>query len=215
MPDFVVIAGPNGSGKSFYSTEDDSSLAKTYATRSFDFDFRFSELFKSFLNIMTLQIEENLHDRVKEIFEEEAEEALETFKSFSFQTNFDNHAIDLWRQKFSNRGFNTVLTFLFLEDVELCKKRVELRVSNGGHYVDSKTIETRYIKGLINLDTYFSKYTQVTIIDSSSFAEIKQLFDYSNGKVKYIDEKFIDIVSNYNLINLKSSIDSFMNSHEA
>jgi predicted ABC-type ATPase len=92
---------------------------------------------------------------------------------------------------------------------------VEMRVSNGGHYVASKTIEERYIKGLINLDTYFSKYTQVTIIDSSSFSEIRQLFDYSNGKVKYIDEKFIDIVTKYNLINLKSSIDSFMNSHEA
>lgn len=215
MPDFVVIAGPNGSGKSFYSTEDDSSLAKTYSTRSFDFDFRFSELFKSFLNIMTSQIEENLYNRVKEIFEEEAEEAIKCFKSFSFQTNFDSPNIDIWREKFASCGFNTVLTFLFLEDVELCKKRVEMRVSNGGHYVASKTIEERYIKGLINLDTYFSKYTQVTIIDSSSFSEVRQLFDYSNGKVKYIDEKFIDIVTKYNLINLKSSIDSFMNSHEA
>jgi predicted ABC-type ATPase len=82
---------------------------------------------------MTSQIEENLYNRVKEIFEEEAEQALKTFKSFSFQTNFDSDAIDLRRHRLANSGFHTILTFRFLEDVELCKKRVEMRVSNGVH----------------------------------------------------------------------------------
>ena len=72
-PEFVVIAGPNGSGKSFFSTDISSTLAKNYNLRSFDFDFRFSEIYIDFLSIMTPQLEINIYNRVKEIFEEEAD----------------------------------------------------------------------------------------------------------------------------------------------
>lgn len=56
---------------------------------SFDYDLEFRNLYDKYKNIMTLQIEENIDNATKELFESKAKQALLNKTNFSFQTNYD------------------------------------------------------------------------------------------------------------------------------
>jgi len=65
-----------------------------------------------------------------------------------------------------------------LQTVELAKKRVQQRVSEGGHNIDPIVIERRYLSGIRNLfDIYLPIVDEVLI------------FDNSEGKHELIAEK--------------------------
>jgi len=88
-----------------------------------------------------------------------------------------------------------------LQTVELAKKRVQERVLDGGHNIDSITIERRYLRGIRNL---FEIYLPI--------ADRVLIFDNSGGKYELIATKInkigISILNNnkYNL--LKNIYDS-------
>ena len=64
---------------------------------------------------------------------------------------------------------------------ELAKERVKIRVSEGGHNIEPKVIERRYIRGIQNL---FDIY--LPIVDGAL------IFDNSEGKHELIVDKQID-----------------------
>jgi predicted ABC-type ATPase len=65
-----------------------------------------------------------------------------------------------------------------LQTIDLAKARVKKRVSEGGHNIDERVIERRYINGIINLfDIYFP------------IADVVLVFDNSEGKHELIAEK--------------------------
>lgn len=210
-PAFIVIAGPNGSGKSFYSSQKSDALISDFGIKSFDFDLAYSDLFQKFISIMTPQIEENLAFRVKETFEEKIEQALQNKMNFSFQTNFHNPTNDKWREKFKAEGFKTYLYFLYLDSAELCKKRVEKRVNEGGHFVSDVTIETRYLLGLQNLDAYFDQYDEVNIIDTSDSENLKKVLKFKNSKVVFFEEGLGDIIFKNQLVRINYYLQKFIN----
>jgi predicted ABC-type ATPase len=205
-PSFIIIAGPNGSGKSFYSSQKNDALITDFGIKSFDFDLAYSNLFQKFLSIMTLQIENNLSDRVKEIFEEQAEKAIKSKSSFSFQTNFDKSHVDKWRKKFKIAGFTTHLYFLYLDSIELCKKRVAKRVIEGGHYVNDLTIENRYQLGLRNFDSFFRDYDIVNFINTSNSENIQKTLKIEYEKVTFVDKTIGEIINKHKLTNLKTVV---------
>jgi predicted ABC-type ATPase len=67
------------------------------------------------------------------------------------------------------------------QNVELAKERVKIRVSEGGHNIESEVIERRCIKGIKNL---FDIY--LPIVDGAF------LFDNSFGKHELLAQKTID-----------------------
>jgi predicted ABC-type ATPase len=203
-PALVIISGPNGSGKSFYSSKKGDALINDFGVRSFDFDLAFSKLYQDFLSMMTLQLEQNLSNRVKEIFEESAENAITNKTNFSFQTNFDKPYSDRWRKKFEDAGFKTFLYFLYLDNVELCRQRVEQRVKEGGHYVDQATIIERYKAGIQNFDIFFQNYDEVVFINTSESGNMKKILKIENRKITFADESITEIISSHRLLNLKN-----------
>lgn len=201
-PVFVVIAGPNGAGKSFYSSQEDGSLVKDFGIKSFDFDLEYSLLYEKFSSIMTIEIEHNLSNRVKEIFHEKIEESIFKISNFSFQTNFDKAYTDKWREHFKTKHYHSIIYFLYLDSIGLCKERVLKRFSEGGHLVDDETIESRYIKGLENLDNYFDKYDEVHIIDTSDSNQITKMLQIEKNQVTYLNSDLYNIIESHHLFKL-------------
>ena len=68
--------------------------------------------------------------------------------------------------------------FFWLQTVELAKKRVQKRVSEGGHNIETEVIERRYLAGIRNL---FNIYLPI--------ANGVFIYDNSEGKHELIAEK--------------------------
>ena len=65
-------------------------------------------------------------------------------------------------------GYDVTLLFFWLQTVELAKKRVQKRVSEGGHNIEPEVIERRYLAGIRNLfDIYLPITNEVLIFDNS------------------------------------------------
>ncbi len=45
-----------------------------------------------------------------------------------------------------------------LQNIELAKKRVKIRVAEGGHNIEPEVIERRYIKGIKKLEILTDKF---------------------------------------------------------
>lgn len=73
------------------------------------------------------------------------------------------------------------MLFFWLQNIELAKERVKIRVSEGGHNIESNVIERRYLNGIINL---FEIY--LPIVDGAL------LFDNSFGRHELIAQQTID-----------------------
>jgi predicted ABC-type ATPase len=79
------------------------------------------------------------------------------------------------------------LLFFWLQNVELAKERVKMRVKEGGHNIEPEIIERRYYRGIQNM---FEIY--LPIVDGAL------VFNNSNGKHELLAEKTID--GNLNII---------------
>jgi predicted ABC-type ATPase len=80
--------------------------------------------------------------------------------------------------KAQNQGYSVTLLFFWLNNIELAKERVKVRVQEGGHHIPNDVIERRYLKGIKNL---FDIY--IDLVDGTF------IFDNSNGKHELIAQK--------------------------
>ena len=98
--------------------------------------------------------------------------------SFAFETTLATTTYNKTVLKAQASGYHVILLFFWLQTIDLAIKRVERRVSEGGHNIDSTVIERRYINGIRNLFDVF-----IPIVD-----EIL-IFDNSEGKHELIAKK--------------------------
>jgi predicted ABC-type ATPase len=108
-------------------------------------------------------------------------ELLHATENFAFETTLSARSYKTTILEARKKGYTITLLFFWLETVELAKERVAIRVSEGGHNIDSEIIERRYKKGIKNL---FDIY--LPIIDGAL------IFDNSKGKHELLAEKTID-----------------------
>jgi len=98
--------------------------------------------------------------------------------TFAFETTIASKIYENTILKAQAKGYNVTLLFFWLQTVELAKKRVRERVSEGGHNIDPIVTERRYLSGIRNLfDIYLPIADEVLI------------FDNSEGKHELIAEK--------------------------
>lgn len=115
------------------------------------------------------------------------EELLKESKSFAFETTLSTKSYKNKIIKAKENGYNVTLLFFWLQNAELAKERVRIRVSEGGHNIEPDVIERRYKNGIKNL---FKIY--LPIIDGAL------IFDNSEGKHELLAIKTID--GNLNII---------------
>lgn len=112
-------------------------------------------------------------------------ELLSKNENFAFETTLSTKSYKNTISEAKDQGFRVILLFFWLQNIELAKERVKLRVSEGGHNIESYVIERRYIRGIKNL---FDIY--LPIVDGAF------IFDNSEVKHELIADKQFDTVMN-------------------
>jgi len=79
------------------------------------------------------------------------EELLKENQSFAFETTLSAKSYKNKIRNAKEKGYTVTLLFFWLQNVELAKERVKIRVSEGGHNIEPEVIERRYINGIKNL----------------------------------------------------------------
>jgi predicted ABC-type ATPase len=190
QPHLIIIAGCNGAGKSTYS----NSIVEPIIP--FDYDKRF------------LQIAETLPD--SELKEEIArnkttdelttliENAFQNKVSFCFETNLHIFPLN-WIKKAKENGFVIDMHFFCLENVELAKKRVEIRAKNNGHFVEDDVINFKWKEGYKNLNLFFTEFDYISFIDNSNEKSIPQfMFELEKTEEEnYKLTRFLDNLPEY------------------
>ncbi|MGO2103623.1 MAG: zeta toxin family protein [Psychroflexus halocasei] len=121
-------------------------------------------------------------------------------ESFAFETTLSTRSHKNKILKAKEQGYTVTLLFFWLDNIELAKERVKIRVKEGGHNIPEDVIQRRYLKGIYNL---FDIY--LPIIDNVL------IFDNSYGKHDLIAQKIIteelDILNKNKFSHLKEYYD--------
>lgn len=121
-------------------------------------------------------------------------ELIEENQNFAFETTLSTRSYKNKILIAKNKGYRVTLLFFWLQNIELAKERVKIRVKEGGHNINPDIIDRRFYKGIKNL---FDIY--LPIIDGAL------IFDNSEGKHELLAEKKVDgilHVLNQNKFNL-------------
>lgn len=118
--------------------------------------------------------------------------------NFCYETNFNSTPL-YWPQIFKDNGYEIRMTFLCLNSIEEAKRRVTIRVQNGGHFVPESEIEKRYFEGFANLKAYYKFFDSIDLFDTSTYGEPpKFVLFIENGEVlsvENIPEYLNDLIS--------------------
>jgi len=90
------------------------------------------------------------------------DELIKKEKNLAFETTLSTKTYKQKIQFAKQNGYNTTLLFFWLQNTELAKERVKIRVNEGGHNIPKDVIERRYINGIKNLfDIYLELVDQI------------------------------------------------------
>ena len=188
MPVLTIIAGCNGAGKSTFAP---SFLSG--GLLSFDYDKLFLELYNQ-LPESELR-EEFASNKTTEIFEKAVEEALSSKADFCYETNFDVNPL-YWAEMFKNEGYTINLIFFCLENQDIAKHRILVRMEFKGHYVDDYTIAFKWKAGYKNLNAHYSFFDNILIVDNSKQGDVyTNILQIKKGKPFLMTEQFPDYFS--------------------
>lgn len=162
-PTLTVIAGCNGSGKSSFS-----NAVTSKQSPSFDYDKIFLQKYNSlhdseFRDIMA-------HNLAREALEQAINTSINHKSDFTYETNFNSTPL-YWPEKFKSAGFNLRLIYFCLNTIDEAKKRVQIRVENGGHFVPDSEITNRYRLGYNNLNEHWRFFNEIYLFDTSAYKQ--------------------------------------------
>lgn len=157
-----ILAGPNGIGKttSFYN----------YVPQNIKF-INADDLAK--------QLRESLGDiNVQEIANGEAtmqmNQLIAKKESFGFETNLADNETWKFIESIQLIGYEIVINYFCIDNVQTCINRVLNRVKEGGHFVRHDIVKIRYENGLKLLKYYF-ELPDYLILTNNSDAPIEFL----------------------------------------
>ncbi len=162
-PILLVIAGCNGSGKSTFS-----NYLGAGQFDPFDYDFHF---LKNYSKLLDFDIKDKMaHNITRLELELQVQNAISNKSNFCYETNFNSTPL-YWPQLFKDNGYEIRMAFLCLNSIEEAKKRVAIRVQNGGHFVAENEIEKRYFEGFANLKANYKFFDSIDLFDTSTYGE--------------------------------------------
>jgi predicted ABC-type ATPase len=90
-------------------------------------------------------------------------------KTFAYETTLASKIYQKRLLEAKSKGYSVVLFYFWLQNVELAKERVRIRVDEGGHNIDPATIERRYYRSISNLfNVYLPLSNAAMILDNST-----------------------------------------------
>ena len=179
MPDVVVIAGPNGAGK---STLAPALLRDTLNIPEYVNADTIAEGLSAFApEDASFEAGRVMLQRIRNLANEK--------KDFAFETTLATRSYAKRIRELQRSGYRFTLIFLWLQNAELAKERVNERVRLGGHDIPSDTIVRRYERGLRNLFTLYLPIADAWSVRNTSFAESVEIARYTEeGGEMILDE---------------------------
>ena len=90
------------------------------------------------------------------------------------------------------------MLFFWLQNIEIAKKRVKIRVSVGGHNIEPEVIERRYIRGIINLFDIYLPIVDGAFIFDNSEAKYELLADKQIGNsLNIVNQEKFNLLKNH------------------
>lgn len=158
MKSLYIIAGPNGAGK---TTASYTILPEIFDCTEF---VNADEIAKGISPFSP----EGVSVKAGRIMLERINELLEKEKSFAFETTLSTKSYTEFIKKAHQKKFEVILLFLALDSKELALKRVQTRVTEGGHNIPEEAIIRRFKSGLENLfRLYIPIVDQWILVDNS------------------------------------------------
>ncbi len=157
MPSLYIIAGCNGAGKTTAAYNLLPDVFKTIEFVNADEIARGLSPFNP----------ESVAFQAGRIMLERLEHLISKKKSFAFETTLSGLTYLNFIQSAKLKGYDITLFFIWLNSIELAKKRVAARVEKGGHNIPEDVIKRRYTKGIKNFFKYVVEADDWYIYDNS------------------------------------------------
>ena len=138
MPNLFIVAGPNGAGKTTYVRR---FLPEEMKCR----EFVNADLIAAGLSPFQPATAEFaagriMVQRLKQLFSERAD--------FSFETTLSSYGYVPLMQEMRAAGYRIRLDFLWILDLAITRRRVQTRVTKGGHDIPEDVQQRRWGKGI-------------------------------------------------------------------
>jgi predicted ABC-type ATPase len=164
-PTLLVISGPNGAGK---STHIESMLPTPFeGLLSFDRDLTRTNIEKQLEKdgLSPEQLKSHSAQMMEDFLILKMDEAINVNQHFVLETPLSHP--DYWKyiDRFEKRGYQIQLNYLCLDKIKDCEQRVRLRVKEGGHAVDARTIKGVYEKNLEHINNYGNTFKVICLYD--------------------------------------------------
>lgn len=184
MPTLFIIAGPNGAGKTTSANQILPGVIDCIEFVNADYIAKGLSPFNA--EGVSFEAGRIMLKRIKELADQSVDFVIETTLSTSSYVKFIREC--------KQKGYYVILIYVWLDNVNLAKRRVGFRVSKGGHNIPSDVIERRYNRGLQNLrEKFLNLSDEWMMVDNSGEELMKVAFNNADG-LKIIDNK------KYNLI---------------
>ena len=184
-----IFAGVNGSGKStFYINQLLKNDFYGYRVNS-------DELAKELGNYESSYIQ----NKAGKLAIAMRNKFLNSGASFNIETTLSGKGIIRFIKLAKNKDYNITLFYIGLENVEISKKRVAIRVSKGGHNIDNKTLERRFGQSFDNLKELLGVCDKIYFYDNNSEILDDKEQTLSNAKLVAVKQngEFFTIIDSY------------------
>ncbi|WP_294182620.1 zeta toxin family protein [uncultured Clostridium sp.] len=108
---------------------------------------------------------------------------IENHISFNQETTLSGKSIIRNIKKARQEGFYVVMNYIGVDNCDIAKERVKIRVMKGGHGISERDIERRYYESLNNLKKILGICNEINIYDNTN--EFKYVAYICNGTVKW------------------------------
>ena len=171
---FYLFAGVNGAGKS-----------TLYNSEKLDNDIKNSIRINTDEIVKKIGIWKNNSDQIRaaKIAINLRNECFQYDKSFNEETTLTGKTILKTINKAKELGYELQLFYVGVNNPEIAKERIKIRVEKGGHNIENDVVEKRYYESLTNLKEIISKFDKVHLYDNSK--KYKNIFPFSNNKILF------------------------------
>lgn len=179
-PIVVILAGPNGSGKT--------------TIKNMMLELSFGYIPKTFINADEIKLELNCTD--KEAQNEsfiKLDEMIRMKKSFIYETVFSHESKIELLKRLKENGYHIKVIFVLTENPNINIKRVQKRVSQGGHNVPKEKIIARYYRSLAFIERIEKLASKLYVINNTN--RPKLILKVKSGEVLKETEEYNKIVN--------------------